>query len=161
MLQPAGRAETIDAMIRCGFDPNLSDKETAVTPLMVAAEMGDARASAALLRGGADPTLKDVHKRDALCRAREGLDREAAQGYPEVGCDFTATVKVIEIGIQAVSSVRVLAYPGLPGTLANLRMAATPSVTRHGPRLPPALSAAEVPPAEEQPAPARKRGLRP
>jgi hypothetical protein len=70
----SGDMKLLRSFVELGGDCNGS-VGNAVTPLMVAAEVGSGEMVAYLLRKGADPTRRDAHGRTALTIAREANHR--------------------------------------------------------------------------------------
>ena len=87
----AGNVPTLDALLAAGAYINqqiASETESfrGWTALAHAAANGQAQAISALLRGGADPNLKDDLGQTALMRAVSGLHEQAIQILIVSGC---------------------------------------------------------------------------
>lgn len=86
------QARSVMALLRCGAQPDTGDGHNA-TALMMAAGYGYDELVGILLRHGADPHRRDVHRQNAFDYARHGvmdLDRFTA------GRQQTAALKVLE-----------------------------------------------------------------
>ena len=123
MQRPAesGRADVLEAMLSCGFDPNVGDKDK-VTALHRAAMAGYADAVRVLLKHGAD-----VHAVDGMFAASPLVWAVEGRSHAQPGADHVAVARAL---IAAGCPVDWTPPPGAPGPertqegLIDLRRAA-------------------------------------
>ena len=80
-----GNVAVIAFLLDRGARINAIDRDASVTPLMLAASMGHAKAVETLLEHGADRNLKDRFGRTALDRARETADSRTVELLEKAG----------------------------------------------------------------------------
>lgn len=108
MQRPAesGRADVLEAMLSCGFDPNVGDKDQ-VTALHRAAMAGYADAVRVLLAHGAD-----VHARDGMFAASPLVWAVEGRTHAQPGADHVAVARAL---IAAGSPLEWTPPEGAPG----------------------------------------------
>ena len=108
MQRPAesGRAEVLETMLACGFDPNARDKDS-VTALHRAAMAGHPAAVRVLLKFGAD-----VNALDGMFSATPLVWAVEGRGHAESGADHVAVAREL---LAAGSSAEWTPPEGAPG----------------------------------------------
>ncbi len=107
----------LNYLIKHGVDPNAVERDTGITPLMLAATAGHDGAASALLKARADLNARDAHGQTALIMAASGGKRNVVKLLIKAG----ANVKIVDNNGR--SAVQYAAQNGHNDTRKDLEKA--------------------------------------